>query len=47
MIVRIATDESIGNDLTARLDWLKTQLLRLRTKLQYLIAEANAIEAAN
>lgn len=47
MVVRIATDESIGADLTERLDWLKTQLLRLRTKLQSLVAREDAIQAAN
>lgn len=37
MIVRVATDESLGSSLEERLDWLHSQLKLLRNKLEILI----------
>ncbi len=39
LIVRMATDQSLGESLEARLDWLRTQLNGLRRKVEYLAAE--------
>ncbi len=39
MIVRIATDASLGESLEARLDWLRSQLNQLREKVEFLAAE--------
>ncbi len=38
LIVRVATDKNLGESLSDRIDWLHTQLLTLRSRLESLVA---------